>query len=330
MSAEKLTTIFGAMVKEEASYGVGATFSLAQDGVLLRGPATLARAFVSAGERGPSPSGMGLLKRAQPMGKTGTVALEVEYAGGGAAYSASVKPNFHRLMRAAGYTATLDSTGASESYTYAPETWDGTVPPSFTSIAAELYARGEKVVLAGAYADLALSAEAGAMPIATFNLSGIPGDASDTALPAIVYPSVIPPKVETFSFQLGTYTAAKVRSVEFALNRTIAERSIYGYAVGRRAPTLTVTMEAPIFDTSSPWHTATELHPVKLMEAATALSLSLTMGVTQYNRLTLNAPAAIITNVEESEEDPVALTTLTIELAQSDAQTGDDHEWVAD
>ena len=333
MSSSKLTTVYGLLLKPDSAYRAGDSVSAATDGILMASPAIMTRGHVNDGSRGLSPSGMAPLKRAAPSGKTASLPVPVEFRGSGQAYASGVKADdLHSLMRIAGYGAVVDATASAEKWTFTPEGWDSAVPPTFASGVGELYGRGEMIPLEGAYASMGFEIEAGGIALFTFDVQGVPGNKSETALPSITYMdmNVIPPKFDAPALTLGNFTGAKVRSVRFAQNREITTRSIHGYAAGRRAPELVVEIEAASLATSSPWSTASTFEPDRLRDEGTAIAVGFTHGSLQYNRFDFAAPAAVIRNVEDGEDGPVATTILTMELCSTDGVSADDHTIVLD
>ena len=75
-------------------------------------------------------------------------------------------------------------------------------------------------------------------------------------------------------------------------------------------------------------------NPYTLWDAATQMVISFTVGLSggpgQFERFTFNMPQAQIVNVEEGEEEPVALWTLTCRVPVSAGGLDDDYTLVYD
>ncbi len=316
MSAGKTLNEWGVLIKEEASYGAGGTLSPATDGVLVLEQPTVTYSYIHdgqrRGERGPMNLG---IRRAKKLGRAGQVTLVHEAAGAGAAYSASQRPSAHTLLRICGFDAQLTTTSGQEKYTYTPGTG--------TSGVLEVYTRGQKYLLKGAYGDLVIAADGPGIPsweVAVQALADLPTDA---AVPAITYPTVQPPVAEQITLQLGTFAAAVVRSFRLELQRELSPRANInaaghaGFTPGARRPRLQVVIEAASL-VASPYHSASGIDPYQLTELASAISVSLQVGSTQYNRWRISAPNAQLAEpVEEAEDGATATWTLTWDLLPS-------------
>lgn len=313
MSSTKRVTEWGLLVKPEASYGAGGTPSASTDGVLVLERPSVEIDWAADGKRrgegGPMSHG---IKRVPKSGAFAQLAAICEAHGYGAAYSATNVPNIHDLAIAAGLAAEVDTTEDSETVTYTPGT--------AVSAVVEAYERAQKFILKGVYADLNISADAGAVPVWEFPLVGIPTLPTDLAVPTITYPTVQPPIAEGLTLSIGDFASAVVRSFEFALNRENTPRldanaaaGHGGYSIGGINPTLEVLCEATALQTT-PFHGAAGLDPYQLAEAATAIAVSLTVGATQYNKWTLSGTAAQLVDVADDEDGASAIWTLVFEL----------------
>jgi len=306
---------FGVLLKEEASYGDGGTLAGASDGILVNEEAWPELGYIHdgarRGESGPVATGLQNVKKS---GRFAEVPLIAEAHGGGAAYSASVKPNVHVPLLLAGFDATLDATGGSEKYTYALGAGSSGV--------GEFYAREQMIKMLGILADLSITADGPEVPVWEFALSGLAELPTEAAVPSITYPSVKPPKAENITLQMGSFGSAVVRSHGLSLNRSLSARGDQnsgghkGFKGGTRFPTLEVEIEADSF-VSDPYHAAGGINPYQLAELATALSLSLVVGDTQYNRYKINASNAQLQPVGDDEDEASAIWTLTFDLRPS-------------
>lgn len=304
MSADKQVVLYGLLAKAEGSYGGGATVAATADGIQLAELPELEVGWAYEGEAPPAPGTYGLAKRRQPTGKTIRGVLRVEGKGAGVAYSASVKPpDVHNLLLASGFSATTVTTGGSESVTYAPTAG----PTGFGSLAGEMYSRGEKWPFTGLYANCAIVGENPGPAIFEFDSVALLGTRADSAVPTITYTyaSIIPPKNENITLSLNAVTTLKVRSYRFETGASIDNPRINlnttnahaGFVRARRAPKLTVTVEAPL---------SSLLDVYTIEEAATNFAVSMTVGGTQYNKFSLSLPQAQL-RARQTVEGPVAL-----------------------
>jgi hypothetical protein len=317
----KTNEIFGAAAKLEATYSAGGTPSPTTDAIPLDDDPDLTAAYANDGARNTPPGTTGYQARAVPTGLTGTSTLKVRVAGAGAAYSASKTPRGHVLLRAAGFDATLTSTPGSEKYTYTPSAG----PTGYASAVLDLYSRGEKRSLTGIYSDFEIGADGSEIPLLQFALQGLLSLPSDASVPAMTYDTQVGPKsVGAGLLTLGNATGLVLRKWGLKLNREIAARlnsntaaGHAGFAVGKRTPTLTLTVEASALP-DTPYHAATSIDPARLFANATALPWSVVLGATQYNKLTLSGPAAQIAAVPGvSADGPTVLWDLSFQLNPS-------------
>lgn len=330
MSSEKLINEWGVLVDVESVYGDGGTLTAADDGVLVLEQPVVSPEYAHdgarRGERGPMALG---IKRVGKSGLTGAVSLVTEPAGAGAAYAAAVFPNIHKLLLLAGLDDTLDVTGSAESYTYIPGAGD--------SGGLEIYTREQKYILAGAYTDLVIAAAGPEIPVAEFAVQGLLTKPTDSAVPAITYPSVDPPKAEAMVVDIGDFLAAVVRSFTFSLNRSISPRMNQnaagghaGFVYGFGVPTLELEIEATDLQTT-PFHKVAGLDPYVLAENATPLDLTLTVGSTQYNQYTIDAnQAQLNAPIDDGEDGAAAIWTLSFDLLPSTPALKDNFSIVFD
>jgi hypothetical protein len=318
MSAEKLITLFGLLIKTEASYNAGGSLAAGVDGVLLMEPAEMSIGYVHAGERGRAPGSGGTLKRGAQSGRFGETTFKVEGRGRGAAYSASALPEINALMRASGHGATVVVTAGVEKVTYAP------VSGGFASGVLEGYARGQKYPITGAYSDFGFAIDGPGFLVFEFATSGLLGLPTDVAVPAITYVGADPPKAESIALTIGAWSPV-VRSLNFKANRRRSARANVnsaghqGFSMGGRGPVLEITVEAPSLATFDPY-TARQL--------ATAYAVDLQVGQTQYNRIAFSAAQAQISEVSDGADEETALWTLTMPCSPTTPIANDDYQLV--
>lgn len=328
MSAPKLLGRWGLLAKTEAAYGTPATLDPAKDGILVVERPDVTVAYAHDGARsGGAPGTIGGLKRVAKSGRHGTVTLAHEAAGAGAAYSATVFPSPHVLLRGAGFDAAFSTT----KWTYTP-TAEGA---GYAALTLEAYARGQKAALTGAYGQVKIEGETGAVPRWEFEYQGIM-DAlpTDIALPAITYGDaqiVDPAKADAMTLTLGTFVPLRVKSFAFAMERGIGARALDNSTNrhggfnpgGELSCTLEVVVEATALASASPYHTANTFNPYQLAELGTALAISLKVGGTANKRWTLTAPAAQLAADPDQDENNAALWGLSFELKPTTVTASD-------
>jgi hypothetical protein len=188
----KSPRILGLLGKVEASYNAGATLVAGTDGIQMADTPAMTLAYGYDGSRPAPPGTMGSQRRAAPNGRTASVPFKAEVKGAGAAYSASVLPSIHTLLRICGFDDTLTTTAGVEKHAYTPTPG----PTGYGSGAFSAYARGELYPLTGAYADWTLMGDTTGVVYLTATVSALLGAISDAVTPpAITYvlAAVLPP-----------------------------------------------------------------------------------------------------------------------------------------
>jgi len=330
----KLVQVLGLLGKEEATYGNAVALTTTADGVQLqfenRDYPWVQLNYTFDGDLGPSVGNLGTVLRAGKTGRSFTYEAPTRAKGGGAAYTASVVPSIHRLLKASGFDAAVTTTSAAEKWTYTP-TGPGT---TYTSLTMEFYGRGEKVPAVGVIADWRFEFANGGPPTHTFVLNGfLSADISDAAFPSITYPltSVQAPLANGVALTLGSFTAnAVMYSGGFTLNRELFPRVALTSAGGHqgfiprgRAPEMRFVVEATALQ-GTPFHAAGGIDPYKLEEAATSIQAKVAFGSTQYNRWNVNFPQAQVTAVAPTIVNGVACVDLTVRAHTSTPAAADD------
>ncbi len=306
MSSDKAVVVFGCLAKAEASYNAGGAVTATTHGVQLGELPSFDPSYAYDGNRPIPPGSYGQSRRAAPVGKTFASQLRMEGKGaGGATYSASVvPPNIHEFILASGY----DGAVAGNSWTYTPTAG----PTGFGSLVMEMYGRGEKWPVQGAYCSMKIIGENEGPSIFEFDVRGILGTRADAAVPSITYPAltVLPPSNDNITLTIQGVATLKVRSYEFDDASSIENprRDINvsgghaGFVRGRRTPVFRCTVENP--DTS-------ELDIWTKADAGTVGATSLVVGSAAFNKFTLTlAQCTFIASL--NDEDPTSLVDLEI------------------
>ncbi len=325
MSSDKTVVVFGCLATTESTYGAGTTTLVAAThGVQLAELPSFDPSYAYDGNR-PIPAGTyGQSRRSAPSGKTFASQLRIEGKGaGGATYTASVvPPNIHDFILASGY----DGAVATNEWTYTPTPG----PTGFDSLELEMYGRGELWPVTAAYCSMKIIGENEGPSIFEFDVRGILGTRSDSAVPSITYAAltVVPPSNDNVTLTINSVGTLIVRSYEFddASSVENPRRDINtsgahaGFVRGRRTPVFTCTVENP--DTS-------ELNVWGLADAGTVLAASLVVGTSAFNKFTLTlAQCTMIASL--NDEDPASLVDLEIFPHASTPIANDDVELVFD
>lgn len=318
----KTVEVGGLLLKVETTYGVDAVPVAGSDGVqmhltdrfALGAPARLA--YRGDGSAGLNPGNIGPRRRQAKSGRSLTMPIPHQFKGPGVAYSASVFPSFHTLLRGAGFSAAVTTTSGSEKWTYTPN-----VPGTFDGLSGIAYARRESWSFVGGLLNWNFSADGPVAPTHTFDLQAIGALPTDASLPNITYPAltVEPPIASAITFNLGAYVAAEVLRFSFNLGRNLTTERVnltaaaahQGFYPAGFEPVLSVTLEQSAF-VGSPFHTSGGFNPYALEEAATAFASTLKIGTVQYNNWSLVFPQVQVRSATPSNNNGIA--TVDLEL----------------
>ncbi|HEY9229344.1 MAG TPA: hypothetical protein VIP11_22035 [Gemmatimonadaceae bacterium] len=341
-AVEKVVQILGLLAKPEAVYGTPVALSAATDGLQMQFAdrnvgAPLEFDYAFDGNLGPSVSNLGNVAGVAPSGLSLRGSLPFRCRTGGAAYSASVTPSLHNVFKASGFDAAVVTTVSAEKWTYSPTAAGVT----FTSLCAEMYARGEKWAVAGIIGNLKMDAPDTKPGIWTFDLVGLPTSMPvDAGVPAITYPlqSVSPPLASSILLTLGGLsTNARVLSHSYDTQRTFAPRVIQsangahlGFVPIDRNPILKVTLEATAAVTADPYTSASAFDGYRLRDTGKVIAASVKHGSAQYFRHTINMPQAQVIDCRPGNKDSIATVELTLRAHNSSAAAADDVNIVFD
>ena len=317
MSAQKLVDVFGLMVKAESAYKGGGAMVLADDGVELFEPVEMSLAPIHTGERGNNPATGATRTKAPAVAFAGEWSPRFEFRGPGAAPSASVfAKDIHTYLRASGHKATLT---AGTKWDYAPASSQA----DMVSAVAELYAREQKYLAVGCYADMELSVDQDAGVFFVFPTKGVvDADPTDVAVPAIIYPTLVGPRAVNVALNVGAVALVGVRSMKLTGGRTVFVRKDlnatghggFGLSV-KRQPRLEVMVESSALATYNPYADH---------RAATPRALAFTVGTAAFNRLKFAATnAQLVEAPGEDAEESAALHRLVFALPEDYTLTTD-------
>jgi hypothetical protein len=331
----KLLHVLGYVGKEEATYGTPIALTPATDGIQLQykdrnvaAPLTLKYAF--AGDLGPSVGNLGQVANVAPSGLSIEGDLPTRARPGGAAYSATVVPSIHRLLKSAGLDATGTFSVGTENWKYTPTAAGN----GYTSLTDNLYTRGELWTRTGMLSSVKFDFSDPSPPIWTFGTKGfVSALPIDSAVPAIVYPlqTVAPPLASSVTLTLGNLSAnAVVMSGSFDLQRDLQPRvavsasgAHLGFVPHDRNPIMKVVLEATAL-VGTPFTSAAAFDPYNLRDKATSIAASVKFGTTQYFRYTVAFPQCQVIDAVPQNNGPVATVELTLNGYNSTATSADD------
>ncbi|MDQ6770533.1 MAG: hypothetical protein M3Z54_11165, partial [Gemmatimonadota bacterium] len=234
------------------------------------------------------------------------------------AYSATVFPDIHPYMIAAGYAATVSLTGGSESYTYKP------AATGLLGATEYYYVDGKQYRIFGAKADIDFDMAAGGALVATLKRTGLYQPPVDLAVPTIVassYGTAVAPVADSIALTIAGFAAGVIRSFKMATGNKIAQRgnlnapgSIATHRIRERKFTWEIVLEDELVGTK-------DFENLELTNAVNALSF--TLGATQYNKLTWSAPNARIESVAKADDAGTQLIKLSGGLYDSVAAAND-------
>jgi hypothetical protein len=319
-TAAVLNQVIGFLGKEEGTYGVAETLSTTADGMLpflADGDPAPPEAveYVFDGNIGRAPGTLAPALRAAPNGRFRTGVFQALFRGRGTAYSATDLPplEVHRALKAAGFTATY-SASPTPQWTYAP-TAAGT---TFTSLTLRQYAQASIYEQTGVLFNWSFTADGLGVPIHDFNYNGVLALPTDDALPAITYASsgVLPPVASAVVENIGSWTAATIRSVSLQTQRSIdsarpAQNLAGGHAgftPGGMVPQLTLVVERPARAT---------YNPESIRDAGTVSAVNVQFGTVQYNRWQVAFPQAQLVTATPQNDGPVATVELVFQAHAS-------------
>jgi hypothetical protein len=334
MPSPKTLVKYGAMGKKETTYGTAVSLAATADALDIISPPEPVVDYVHGGERGgKSPAERSSRQRVGRMGKFATFTLAFEPAGGGAAYSATVKPNVYVAMQMGGMVWALSTATGSESYIATPA-------PAGTedSATVELYYRGQKYPLAGAYASWEWGGDVPGLPQLKLDaMALVSSDITDVAVPTLTYSQFVnPAKAEGILLKAtvgtATFTVGKIDAFSLACDNNIERRALDnvtglhgGFNMGvERKFTLKATIESEALTTASPYAASAGFNIFKLMENAATAVLSFTVGSTQYYKYTVTAAAAQLVNVTESAKGAASMWECEWELKPSSLTANDE------
>lgn len=247
-----------------------------------------------------------------PKGLVGTWSGNVHVRGtrAGTAYAANNLPELDPYWQAAGFAATLTTTGGSEKVVYTP------AATGLKSITEYYYIDGRLKKLLGAKADIDLSFDAGGPIVAALKRTGLYQTPTDVAMPASpVFGAAIAPVADNIAFTIDGYSAGILRKFSCKLGNGIKQRpnanvtgGLSPHKIRERKIVVEVTLEDELASTK-------DFESMRDTRASFAMSWFL--NASQYNRFRFTAPNGIIESVKPGNDNGTEISTLTIGVFDS-------------
>lgn len=275
------TRLYGLLAKLEGTYGSDASPVAGTDGVRLMAPPEVETDYLAPNMRDDFfTGGLGVLAPDLPKGQFHRIRGSIPIIGGGAAYSSSLYPNAHPFLLAAGFAATLDATGGSESYTY-----DYTDAP-YSGITIYTYKEGKQYISLGCVvSEWLIRIVAGQFPVMEWTAIGFGSNPTEVDLPSITLGSTLPPKFVAGNVTIGSYSPV-IRQLEIRGGNTVASRgdgnatdAHAGYRITRRQPELVVRVEHADI---------TDYNPESEWTSRTQRTFDADIGSTQYEHFSID------------------------------------------
>jgi len=239
--------------------------------------------------------------------------FKLEVRGAGAAYSASVRPDADAVLRACGLAATVVTTPGSETVTYAPAS------SGFESITIYAYTDGEIHKVPGSFCSVKTLLSAGQIGVFEFSFKGLYRTPVDGAIITPTLLDLQPPIVQSAGLTIGGWAAGVYEKLEIDIGVELSEKpdinsagGLKGFAITGRQPAGSMDPLAVTEATKSFWTN---------WETGVAEALTATIGSTQYNKMTINAPAVQLSDVAWGERNSERKYDLGLHFAKN---TGDD------
>ena len=246
------------------------------------------------------------------------IGFKAEVIGRGAAYSAEVLPRLDPYLKACGLAATLDVTGGSEKVTYQRASAN---IPSITIAFLDDDGAGGAVIkkIAGARGTVKFSGQVGQQLFAEFSFIGSYQPVVDGAQLAASYDSLVPPQLLGATFTVGGY-APVLQSFEIDLANKLAGRPSIAAASGYQSFEITDGDTRGRMDPEMVKVAVNDYYG-KWVGGLTGALVCGPFGPAQYNRIQLNAPKLVTTDVQEGEREGQQVCNVGFQLAMN---AGDD------
>lgn len=303
----------GVYALKESTYGTDAGVATT-NGIRIAERAwpsiTIEHAFLN--KRDDSASGSLLpLPPAARKGRIATIRIPWEIKGKGSAYAAQTDIECEPLLVGCGWSLTTDTTGGSEKIT-------GTLADTGHGSATIVAEAGNKLFkVLGCRGTLRWQIAPGQGPPETmmvFEMQGIVSDApTEQALQSITYGASLPPAAVSMSASFGGWTPPRIFSIDFEQNANVVRSDDGNDASG--VGSFDIAAFTPQVMVSSYEDAIGTYDAYGIAQAATAGTISLTLGDTQYNRVKLDVTSdAYLLDPEHVNQNEHAGWDLTYDI----------------
>jgi len=299
------------LIKVESSYNTDAVPVEATDAVLVESPS-----WADEGLRMVDrPAVSATLDTRQQIyaGALKTVSFDLEMKGAGAVYSASVYPEVDAVLRACGFSSTLNAGAGVETYTYVP------VSTAHESATVYYYQDGTRHILTGCRGTVSFNLETGNIGRASVTLTGHFAATTDTAMASPTYLATVPPAILNGAFAIDGFSGV-ISALAWDMSNTIATPPDFNAADGYGPVQITKRDVNGSFDPEAVV-IATEAFEANFRSGAVAALASGDMGGTQYNQYNVAMPAVYYRSISPGDRDGVRTFDMTFGAA---ASSGDD------
>src|SRR6185312_581927 len=247
---QKSYEIYALLAVSESAYAAGASMSLNSGaGIQANTPPVFNPEYVVTGKRATPPGTYGTQQMNIKAGRFAKGKITVDMRGiQGGLTASGMQLEYGSLLLGCGLTQTNVSGTASFVHD-APSATP-------TSVSMRAYTRGEVVDVSGSFGTFVMDWTEGKDPSFEFDFQGLTALPVDTTAPTnIKYlaANVLPPTVTNIALSIGAFTNAVVKDIKYTRGRTIVARSNInnnlthnGFAVGRRASKLEMTIESTL------------------------------------------------------------------------------------
>ncbi len=296
--------------KVETTYNTDAV-PAATDAILVQEPTPPASEGLRMNER-PVVSANISPKQSIYGGRLATVSFTAEMKGSGTAGTA---PEIDALLRACGFASTVVAT---TSVTYKPAS------TGHESCTLYYYLDGTRHILTGCRGTVTFALETGALPMASFTMTGHVANPTDTAIVTPTYDSTVPAPLINVPFAVGAYSAV-INALNFDMGTTIATPADISSADGYGDVQITAYAPTGSFDPENVLAATNDFYADFIAGTNRALTTG-AIGGTAGNKLQFDMPAIYYNDISHADRDGVA--TLETPFAALDS-SGDDFVSIA-
>ena len=249
--------IFAVAVKVEPTSGTDSVPTLTTDAVRVVGVPSLTIDDLESGDRSDVVTGvLGTIDKAPPAGTFGTIDVQVELCGAGAAYSSTVKPPVDALLRMSGFSSTFST----NKYVYT------SLDTGMETASVYCWGSGRVFKLVGCVAAPKMDMEANKRGFMTFSVTGKFASVSAAdPMGAVTLPTVVPPLFHSATANIGAWTSTDaseplvIKKIGLDFGTTVVDRAsagaadgLIGYLITDRRISQTMTIEVVSFGKFDP------------------------------------------------------------------------------